>query len=431
TPPLPRYVHGVSPVQLPATSTVSSPYSFLLRPRCLPRTASCYVHGVSPVQLPATPTVSPPYSFLLRPRCLPRTVSCYVHGVSPVQFPATSTVSPPYSFLLRPRCLPRTASCYAHGVSPVQLPATPTVSPPYSFLLRPRCLPRTASCYAHVSCYVRGVSTVKFSADSTEFFSVVLQTGREEFQDAVVFSPGRRRAFLQAGRDGTPLCLNTVEKGSTCIPGFRGTSDFDVIVSNGSDASVTTVPFAARSRQSQQRTSLKEVITMRPGRKVSLVEAEAVSLSPSARTVNVRGAEREVRNCSFSDETAQITLQLWERHLVQLRSSYTFTELSTTTSLNSTCSPIGDLAVPDCAGGSADARLSSIDDPIPALEIRGTMKCSLCGRRQDTFDSKIRFPRCQQCRMMQKTATYNRQLSATLNISADGEEYTLTAVISL
>ncbi|KAI4895696.1 hypothetical protein NFI96_029339, partial [Prochilodus magdalenae] len=215
----------------------------------------------------------------------------------------------------------------------------------------------------------------------------MLQTGREEFQDAVVFSPGRRQSFLQAGRDGTPLCLNTVEKGSTCIPGFRGTLDFDVIVSNRSDVSVTTVPFAARSRQSQQRTSLKEVITMRPGRKVSLVEAEAVSLSPSARTVNVRGAEREVRNCSISDGTAQITLQLCERqmHLVQLRSSYAFTELSTTTSLNSTCSPIGDLDVPDCAGSSADARLSSIDSPIHALEIRGTMKCSLCGRRQDTF----------------------------------------------
>ncbi|KAL6490995.1 hypothetical protein MHYP_G00013400 [Metynnis hypsauchen] len=46
---------------------------------------------------------------------------------------------------------------------------------------------------------------------------------------------------------------------------------------------------------------------MPPGRKVSLVEAKVVSLSPSVRTVNIRGAEREVRNCCISDGTAQIT----------------------------------------------------------------------------------------------------------------------------
>ncbi|KAI4883078.1 hypothetical protein NFI96_030843, partial [Prochilodus magdalenae] len=219
---------------------------------------------------------------------------------------------------------------------------------------------------------------------------------------------------------------------------FRGTSDFDVIVGNRSDVSVTTVPFAARIPQSQQKSTLKEVITMPPGKKVSLVEAKVVSLCPSARTVNVRGAEREVRHCNISDGTAQITLQLWERqmHLVQLHSTYAFTELSTrtfegktqlTTSLNSTCSPIRDLAIPDCAVASAEARLSSIDSPIHGLEIRSTMKCSLCGKRQDTLDTKTKFHRCQQCRMMQKTTNYNRQLSATLKLSADGEDYTLTA----
>ncbi|XP_036416325.1 uncharacterized protein LOC118800232 [Colossoma macropomum] len=251
-----------------------------------------------------------------------------------------------------------------------------------------------------VSCYIHSVSPVKFSANSVEFFNAVLQTGREDFHDAVVFSPGKRHAFLQAARNGTPLCLKSVKKALS----FKGTSDFDVIVNNRTDVSVTTVPFAARSPPSPHKTTLKEVMTMPAGRKVSLVEAIVLSLSPSVRTVNIRGTKREVRNCCISDGTAQMTLQLWERCVdtVQVLSSYAFTELSTrtfegklqlTTSINTTCSPIGDLDVPDNAGGSADPRLSSVTGPVHALEIRATMKCSLCGSRLDSFLPRNKFHR--------------------------------------
>ncbi|KAL7880618.1 hypothetical protein SRHO_G00028720 [Serrasalmus rhombeus] len=101
-------------------------------------------------------------------------------------------------------------------------------------------------------------------------------------------------------------------------------------------------------------------------------------------------------------------LQLWERQVdtVQARSSYTFIELSTrsfegkfqfTTSISTTCSPIRDLDVPKSTSGSADAWLSSVTGPIHTLEIRATMKRSFCGSRQDKFDPRNKFHRCQQC----------------------------------
>ncbi|KAL7880617.1 hypothetical protein SRHO_G00028710 [Serrasalmus rhombeus] len=69
-----------------------------------------------------------------------------------------------------------------------------------------------------VSCFIHSVSPVKFSANSVEFFNVVLQTGRVDFHDTVVFSPGKRHAFLQAERNGTLLCLKNVKKALSSSP---------------------------------------------------------------------------------------------------------------------------------------------------------------------------------------------------------------------
>ncbi|KAL7838298.1 hypothetical protein AOLI_G00267020 [Acnodon oligacanthus] len=192
-----------------------------------------------------------------------------------------------------------------------------------------------------VSCFIHDVSPVNFSANSTEFFNAVLQTGWKAFHDAVVLSPGKRQSFLQAAQNGTPLCLNKVKKALS----FRETSGFDMIVNNRTDISVTTVPFAARS----------------PPLQVGLVEAKVLSLSPSTQTVNIRGAEREVRTASSP---------------MGLRST--------------TCSPIRDLDVPDSAGGSADPQLNFVTGPVHALEIQATMKCSLCGSRcyEEILDDK-------------------------------------------
>ncbi|KAL7845036.1 hypothetical protein SRHO_G00235760 [Serrasalmus rhombeus] len=178
-----------------------------------------------------------------------------------------------------------------------------------------------------------------------------------------------------------------------CKESVKGTSEFDVIVTNRSDVSVTMLLFAAQSPRHGRKETLKEAMTMLSGRRVGLVEAKVLSLSLSSRTVNIRGAKREVRNCCIYSGTVQMTLQLWGG---------------------------------SSASCSADPWLNSITGPIHVLEIRATMKCSLCSSRQDTFIPTNKFHHCQRCRMMQKTASYKRLLSVTIKIYEHDEEYTLS-----
>ncbi|XP_066523777.1 uncharacterized protein [Hoplias malabaricus] len=138
---------------------------------------------------------------------------------------------------------------------------------------------------------------------------------------------------------------------------------------------------------------------------VSLVKTIDLSISPSTRMVNVRGAVQEVKSCRMSDSTAQMMLQLWEKHIdvLQALSSYVFTELSTrsferkillTTIVGTSSSKITGLKVPDIAANSADAGLTSVTGPIHALEIRATMNCSLCGSRQENLSPQTNSTTC-------------------------------------
>ncbi|XP_049333709.1 uncharacterized protein LOC125804028 [Astyanax mexicanus] len=284
-----------------------------------------------------------------------------------------------------------------------------------------------------LSGFIHQVSPIKFSATSSEFFNAVIQTDREEFHDAVVFSPGKRQRFLQAQQNGTPLRLTNVRKTLS----LKGTSDYDVLLNYKTDVTVTTVPFAARHPPADEKTTLREVSAMPAGKTVSLVECKVFSVSPSSSTVKVRGTDREVRSCRISDGTAELQLQLWEKHIekVQNLKSYAFSRLSTrvfngkvqlTTTLATECTVVADLPVSEASGSSEDAQLMSVAGAILALEIRATMKCPQCGSRQDTFKDSTKFHRCQNCRMMQKGNMFLRLLSGTIKVAGQQERHTLS-----
>ncbi|KAG9277693.1 hypothetical protein AMEX_G7723 [Astyanax mexicanus] len=221
-----------------------------------------------------------------------------------------------------------------------------------------------------------------------------------------------------------------------CSKGFRGTSDFDVVVTSRADLTITSVPFVRRQPTTQSKSPLREMSTMPSVRKVNLVEAKVVSVTPTTRTIPIRGTERELQECLISDGTDKITLQLWEHHInaVQMLSSYRFTDLSTrvfkgkvqlTTTLSTAVEKIPNLRVSDTAISTPEPAVNSVTGSVYALELRAVMKCSICGNKQDKLDHRTVFHRCQSCNMKQKTATFIKLLSGMLRIQTDSEKHTL------
>ncbi|KAG9269193.1 hypothetical protein AMEX_G16190 [Astyanax mexicanus] len=99
---------------------------------------------------------------------------------------------------------------------------------------------------------------------------------------------------------------------------------------------------------------------MPAGKTVSLVEVKVLSVSPSTTVVKIRGTDREGRSCRISDDTAELELQLWEKHIekVQNLKSYAFSHLSMrvfngkvhlTTTLGTECTVVADLQVSEAS----------------------------------------------------------------------------------
>ncbi|XP_076877157.1 uncharacterized protein LOC143526566 [Brachyhypopomus gauderio] len=275
--------------------------------------------------------------------------------------------------------------------------------------------------------YIHSVSPFKFSVRNTQRFHAVLQSSRENFHNAVIYSPGKRREFLQAAQNGTAVCLRNIK---IC----RNTSD--VIVFHRTAITVTTVPFAPRTPLTPPKILLKQAMTLPAGTKVSFVEAIIIAIAPTTRTFTVRGSDREFRNCSIYDGTAKITLQLLEklRPTIQMLHSYRFSDLSTrmfkgriqlSATLSTEVDKIEALDVPDAADAAVELQLNSATGTIRALEIRATTQCLFCCSNQDTFDPTSNFHRCQSCKMLQKAQTYTQFLHGTVELDANNEWFTL------
>ncbi|XP_076870349.1 uncharacterized protein LOC143521407 [Brachyhypopomus gauderio] len=288
-----------------------------------------------------------------------------------------------------------------------------------------------------LSGYIHSVSPVRLSANNSELFNAVLQTGREDFHDTVVFSARKRNDFLQAAENGTAICLKNVKKALS----FRSTSEFDVIVSHRTELTVTAVSFARRTPPPPPKTTLRDVLSMAAGKKVSLIEAKVLACDRMTDRVNIRGTERELRTCTISDGTANITLQLWEKHIdaVRAQSSYGFTYLSTrfyegkcqlTTTLNTAVDKIPDLNVSDTQSASAEPALTTLVAAILALDIKASTLCLICNTNQQTLDERKKFHRCEKCNFLQTTSRYSKWMRGTVKIKADNEEYSLTVTNS-
>ncbi|XP_072555068.1 uncharacterized protein [Paramormyrops kingsleyae] len=284
-----------------------------------------------------------------------------------------------------------------------------------------------------VSGYIHSISALKFTTKNRGFFNAVLQTGREEFHDVTIFSPRKRALFSQASDNGTAIRLTHVRKALS----FKGTSDFDVMGNQLTELSVTKVTFPFRKPAAPVRQTLVDVTALPAGKKVPLVKAKVVAASLQ-KTVSIRGSDKEVKRFTVFDGTAQMSLCVWERliHDVEVDSSYVFTELSTrvfegkvelTTTVESMIEKICDLDVGDADAVQEEESVVTVKASICGAEIKASLKCALCGSRQDTWDSQSRFARCQSCRMLQKSGAFSKVLRGTLKVkNDDGADYTLT-----
>lgn len=60
--------------------------------------------------------------------------------------------------------------------------------------------------------YIHRLSPLKTSKRNTRYFEAMLQSGREEYQKVVVFSPRKRRLFEQAEFTKTSVKLTNVKR---------------------------------------------------------------------------------------------------------------------------------------------------------------------------------------------------------------------------
>ncbi|KAL7868597.1 hypothetical protein SRHO_G00099810 [Serrasalmus rhombeus] len=206
--------------------------------------------------------------------------------------------------------------------------------------------------------------------------------------------------------------------------GFRNTSDFDVVVSDVTDISVTTVPFTATPPL------LRQISTMPPAQNIAVIEARITAIASTTQAVTVRGSEKKLRHATIFDGTARILLQLWEKHTdaVQLHRSYRFTDLSPrkyqgqlqlTTTFDTAVEIIADLDAPDTSCDSLKPALMSATGTVRALQTETSMQCFFCNSKQDNIDARSKFHWCQQCKLNQKSDSYGQLFSGTMMLTTN------------
>ncbi|XP_076158552.1 uncharacterized protein LOC143141706 [Alosa pseudoharengus] len=284
--------------------------------------------------------------------------------------------------------------------------------------------------------YVHSVSPIKMSKRNVRYFEATLQTGREEYHRLVAFSADKRQAFAQSSLAKRSVKLANVRK----TVSYSDPTGYDVLFSSASGLdAVETAPFIWREPPGTTRQQISDVLALGPRQKVSELHAKILADGVVSRVVSVDGTMKELREFGICDRSGQTKLTLWESSILDVKPSKSFKlchlvtrksgDLTVLTSTPiTTATAIEDVGEPDSLEPLDDSSdtTTTLRGCVSAVYIAQKQRCRRCHKNQEEFPKRCTTHRCEGCKMLQKSPSFQATYSGSLELTCDGEDHSVS-----
>ncbi|KAK0137099.1 hypothetical protein N1851_026710 [Merluccius polli] len=280
--------------------------------------------------------------------------------------------------------------------------------------------------------HLHTVSPMKTSRQSRRYFEATLQTGREDFNLVVCFSPEKRDEFVHAADNGQAVKLVGTRKSISKLQQSGGglmssSSRLDVA---GELAFPHTI----------DRPTIADVLALGPRQRVEVIEVRVLQVIEN-KVVQVQGIPVELKTFEVCDATGQTGLTVWDRLIlsVELGKCYTFRSLSTRkdgdrtvlTTTPSVVTTTGQVGQPASISAMPVRGEETLRGPVTGVQIAAKPRCPRCHAGQEKLAVMLSTHRCERCSILQRTAAYITTYSGLLIVvGGDGEECSMVLTSS-